>query len=173
MTIPLPAGPPGGADPGSVTMTDAVALHAVFVAINVYDVVEAGDTETELVAGETEPGAGEILRDVEPITAQDNVEDCPAMILLGVAINEVMTGAEPAEVTEICTGKVSALPPAAGMTTNELKYVPGANPLGSTATLSVIGIVLLALRIVPLGPETLMRGSGTPRVNALVPPVVL
>ena len=36
-----------------------------------------------------------MLRDVPPDPDQDNVDDCPAEIVAGVAVNEVITGRDP------------------------------------------------------------------------------
>ena len=60
-----------------------------FVAISVYVVVEAGETETEVPVTAPIP---EMLSEVAPVVVQERVADWPAVMLAGDATNEEMAG---------------------------------------------------------------------------------
>ena len=76
----------------TVIVTDAVLLPFAFVAVSVYCVVAAGMTALE-VTYVTSPTPLLIETDVAPETLHESVTCCPAVIVRGVAVNELMVGA--------------------------------------------------------------------------------
>ena len=62
------------------------------VAVSVYTVVVVGATDCDPVVEETVPGAGEMETDVAPEIFHCKVEDCPAVMLLGLAVKLVTPG---------------------------------------------------------------------------------
>ena len=74
----------------TVTVTDAVLLPALLVAVRRYVVVCAG--ETDLDDPETEPTPLSMLSDVAPETVHERVVACPCVIAGGVAVNAEITG---------------------------------------------------------------------------------
>jgi len=79
----------------TVTLTEAVTLPAALRAVKTYVVVAVGETD-RLVMVVTSPIAlsSEIL--VAPETVQASVEDCPAVIVEGVAAKLDITGSDAA-----------------------------------------------------------------------------
>ena len=76
----------------TVTVALLVTEPALFVAVNVYAVVADGDTVVEpLAAVEVNP-PGLIAMPVAPVVTQLRVLLAPAVMLEGLAINEVMVG---------------------------------------------------------------------------------
>ena len=76
----------------TVMVTAVVVLPAPFVAVSLYVVVCAGDTDLE-VAPVTLPIPLSMVMAVAPDTLQDKSPDCPAVIVEGVAVNDDITGA--------------------------------------------------------------------------------
>jgi hypothetical protein len=82
----------GVEEPVTRTWVVAVALVPVeLVAVSVYTVVALGTTAL-LPAKATLPIPWSMLAVVAPATLQLRVEDSPAVILAGLALNELMTG---------------------------------------------------------------------------------
>jgi hypothetical protein len=77
--------------PATATVTDAVAVPALFEAVKRYVVVCAGETDRE-ETGVTSPTPLSMLSADAPETVQDSVADCPLLILVGAAVNDVMVG---------------------------------------------------------------------------------
>ena len=75
----------------TVTVIRAVALPPLFVAVNVYVVVAAGETDFDVLL-ETVPTPLSMLMLVAPEVLHDSVALCPAVITVGVAVKEVITG---------------------------------------------------------------------------------
>ena len=78
--------------PPSVTVTARVAVlwPVAFVAVSVYVVVAAGETETEVPT--TVPTTGLIDTDVAPVTLHDRTALCPAWMDGGLAANDSIVG---------------------------------------------------------------------------------
>lgn len=76
----------------NVTVVEAVTDPTEFVAVNVWVVVPAGVTVTELPV--TEPGVGEILSVVAPVTTQLNVTLCPGTTAGTEDVKLEITGAD-------------------------------------------------------------------------------
>jgi len=102
------AGAGGGV---TVTVTWAADVPALFVALSVYVVVWAGETVVE-VRPVTTPTLLLMLSEVAPLALQESVAGDPAVIVEGVAANEVILGSETAgglTVTVTCALVVPAL----------------------------------------------------------------
>jgi hypothetical protein len=86
---PLDPPPP---DPPLVTVTvvDAVAEPASFVAVNVYEVVSDGVMTTELPV--TVPMPWSMVIEVAPVTVHESVESPPGATTAGEALNAEMLG---------------------------------------------------------------------------------
>ena len=79
------------APPATVTVAVALAVPLPLAA-SVYVVVADGVTVTEPLTG-CEPTPLSMVTDVALEVLHDNVDACPALMLDGFAVNEVMTGA--------------------------------------------------------------------------------
>jgi hypothetical protein len=77
----------------TVTVVEDDVLPELLVAVSVYVVDWAGDTEVD-AAPETLPIPGAMVTEVAPVTFQERVAACPAAILEGDAVNEAIAGAE-------------------------------------------------------------------------------
>jgi len=91
--VPLHATSTVGADPVTVTVTARVVEPPVPVAVRVYTLVAAG--VTVLLVPVTVPTPWSMDNEVAPVTAHASVEDAPAAMVEGVAVNEEMTGVVP------------------------------------------------------------------------------
>jgi hypothetical protein len=84
----------------TVTVTDLVAEPAVLVAVRVYVVVAAGDTEVEVPVTAPTPLLIDSVGAGVPVTVHAKVDDCPCAMVAGEAVNAVMAGAAPLVVAE-------------------------------------------------------------------------
>ena len=76
----------------TTTVKRAAALPALLAAVRMYAVVWAG--ETDFVARcETSPTPLSMLTVLAPEMLQENMADCPAVMVEGVPVNEIMVGA--------------------------------------------------------------------------------
>src|SRR6185295_5067479 len=94
-TVTIPCWLMRGREPvGVPTLTVAVDVTGPdeLVAVNVYVVVELGETLREPDA-ETVPMPGLMVTAVDPLTLQTRVEDPPGEIEVGDAVNDPMIGA--------------------------------------------------------------------------------
>jgi hypothetical protein len=77
----------------TVTVTVAVAVPVVFVAVSVYVVVAVGLRTTDPLADVDAKVPGVTATPVAPVAAQFNVVLVPAIIDVGLAVNELIVGA--------------------------------------------------------------------------------
>jgi hypothetical protein len=77
----------------AVTVTDAMAVPKLLVAVSVYDCVVEGVTFTDVPATPPTPGLTVTLG--YPVTAQLSVLDCPVATFAGTAVKKVMEGGFP------------------------------------------------------------------------------
>jgi hypothetical protein len=92
----------------TVTVTVLVPLPAALLAASVYVVVAEGVAVAVPEAG-TDAPPGIILTNVAPVTFQLNVVFPPALMLVGLAANEFMTGKESGEAGAAATVTVTDL----------------------------------------------------------------
>src|ERR1700689_3005238 len=86
------AGAEGAWTADTVTIVEAVAVPAEFVAVRTYVVVVVGDKGSELA--DTRPTVlTDTVGDGVPETDQDRLADCPARMVAGVAVKELIFGA--------------------------------------------------------------------------------
>jgi hypothetical protein len=92
----------------AVTVTDAMLVPKLLVAVSVYDCVVEGVTLTDVPV--TTPTLGLTFRLGYPVTAQLSVLDCPMATFAGIAVKKVMEGGLPAiTVTEAVVDPLSLL----------------------------------------------------------------
>ena len=91
----------------TVTAVVAEVVPVGLVAVSVYMVVLAGETEMEFPVTTPTPGLIETL--VAPATVQVNEADCPLVILAGLAVNDPIVGPD---VAATMTVAVAVLLPA-------------------------------------------------------------
>ena len=76
----------------TTTVTRAVAAPALLAAVRMYAVVWVGETDLEARC-ETSPTPLSMLTVLAPEMLQENMADCPAVMVEGVLVNELMVGA--------------------------------------------------------------------------------
>ncbi len=75
----------------TTTVTRAVALPALLAAVRMYAVVWVGETDLEARC-ETSPTPLSMLTVLAPEMLQENMADCPAVMVEGVPVNQIMVG---------------------------------------------------------------------------------
>jgi len=92
----------------AVTVTAAMVVPKLLVAVRMYDCVVEGATFTDVPT--TPPTPGLTVRLGFPVTAQLSVLDCPVATFTGFAVRKVMEGGLPAiTVTEAVVDPLSLL----------------------------------------------------------------
>jgi hypothetical protein len=79
---------------GIVTVTVALSVPELLIAVSVYVVVSAGNTTCEKFEDGT-PISGSIVIEVAPMIFHVSVDVPPGEMLLGVAVKECITGCVP------------------------------------------------------------------------------